>query len=301
VKSDLRPSLPTRLIVRVVRVLPASLVFFTARMMGWIGFCFNGVSRKRAIDNVRTCLPYESHLYHKKIALKGFQHMVLLAVDLLRLPETNSEAIHRINVRNKHYVIDALKEGNGVVIISAHFGNICMLPPAFDGLSEHPAYISRRSARRVSWIIREARAYHDRYLKPRTTFDALESSSANAVKLAHFLKRGNVVIVFADLTFGSGTVLVDLFGSPYEMSRLPASLAILNGAPLIPAMTHRNADGTYEIVVESPIEKPKSPNHTAKYEMTKEFAAILERYVRSSPEQWCWTHQQRWQKPLSSA
>jgi lauroyl/myristoyl acyltransferase len=66
-------------------------------------------------------------------------------------------------------------------------------------------------------------------------------------------------------------------------------------------MTHRNADGTYEVVVESPIEKPKNPNHTAKYEMTKEFAAILEGSVLSSPEQWCWTLQQRWQKPLSSA
>jgi lauroyl/myristoyl acyltransferase len=300
VKSDLGPSLPTRLLVKVVRVLPASLVFFAARMLGWIGFCFNRTSRKRAIDNVRTSLRYESHLYHKKIALKGFQHMVLLAVDLLRLPETNAEAIQRINVRNKHYVVDALKEGNGVVIISAHFGNICMLPPAFDGLSEHPAYISRRSARRVGWILREARAYHDRCLQPRTTFDALESSPANAVKLSHFLKQGNVVIVFADLTFGSGTVLVDLFGSPYEMSRLPASLAILNGAPLIPAMTHRNVDGSYEVVVEPPIEKSKSTDHTARYEMTKDFAAILERYVRSSPEQWCWTHQQRWQKNLSS-
>lgn len=268
--------------------------------MGWIGFCVNAASRKLAIDNVKTCLPGESHAYHKKLALKGFQHIALLALDLLRMPGTNSEAVQRINVTNKHYVIDALNEGNGVVIISAHFGNICMLPAAFDGISEHPAYISRRSPRRVSWLIREARAYHDRYLKPRTTFHALESSVANAIKLAHFLKRGNLVIVFADLTYGSGTIPVDLFGIPYEMSRLPASLAILNRAPLIPAMTRRKIDGTYEVVVESPIEKSKSPDHTAKYEMTKEFAAILERYVRSSPEQWCWTHQQRWQKFLNS-
>lgn len=299
-KSDLRPSLPIRLMVRVARVLPASIVFFAARMMGWIGFWVNAASRKRAIDNVKTCLPGESHVYHKNLALKGFQHIVLLAMDLLRMPETNSEAVHRINVTNKHYVIDALKEGNGAVIVSAHFGNICMLPAALDGISEHPAYISRRSPRRVGWIIREARAYHDHYLKPRTTFHALESSAANAVKLAHFLKRGNVVIVFADLTYGSGTILVDLFGIPYEMSRLPVSLAILNRAPLIPAMTRRNADGTYDVVVEPPIEKSKSSNHTARYEMTKEFAAILERYVRSSPEQWCWTHQQRWQKFLTS-
>jgi Kdo2-lipid IVA lauroyltransferase/acyltransferase len=269
--------------------------------MGSIAFCINRASRKRAIDNVRTCFPYESYFYHRKIALKGFQHVALSAIDLLRMSETNSEVVRRINVTDKHYVLDALKEGKGVVIISAHFGNICMVPAAFDGISEHPAYISRRSARRVSWIIREARAYHDRYLKPRTTFRALESSVANAVKLAHFLKRGNVVIVFADLTYGSGTILVDLFGIPYEMSRLPASLASLNQASLIPVISVRNADGTYEVVVQPPIAKPNSPDRRARYAMTKEFAAILERYIRSNPGQWCWTHQQRWRKPVSLA
>jgi KDO2-lipid IV(A) lauroyltransferase len=295
------PLMPIRLVVGIVRALPASIVFVAAEVIGWIGFCANRASRKRAINNVRTCFPNKSHLYHRKIALKGFQHVVLSAVDLLRTPDTNSEMVRRIKLANKDHITNALREGKGVVIISAHFGNISVLPAAFDGISEHPAYITRRPTRRVSWIIRKARAYQDRYLKPRTTFQSLDSSIAGVVKLAHLLKGGNAVIVLADLTFGSGTVLVDLLGIPYEMSRLPASLAILNRAPLIPVMTLRKVDGTYEVVVEPVIEKPKSSGRKARYAMTKEFAGILERYVRSSPEQWCWTHRQRWLKPLSSA
>lgn len=107
-------------------------------------------------------------------------------------------------------------------------------------------------------------AHRDICLKPRSTFRSLDSSIADALKLAHLLKRGNVVIVLADLTWGSGGVPVDLFGIPYQMSRLPASLAILNGASLIPVMTFWNTDGTHEVTVEPPIEKPEVLNHDAR-------------------------------------
>jgi lauroyl/myristoyl acyltransferase len=59
-------------------------------------------------------------------------------------------------------------------------------------------------------------------------------------------------------------------------------------------MTLRNADGTYELVVEPQIEKPERLNHDARQTMTKNFATILERFVNSIPEQWCSTHQQAW-------
>ena len=282
-----------RILAAIARTLPASLVFGLARPMGWIGFSVNRFSRTRAINNVRTCFPQESQRRQREIAVKGFQHMTLVALDLLRAPQKNSEALHRINIRNKHYVTDVVKDGRGVVIISAHFGNIGVLPAAFDGVSEHPAYIMRRPTRRVSCIITRARAYRDRYLKPRITFESIDSSKAGALRLAHLLKQGNVVIVLADLTWGSGGVLVELFGMPYEMSRFPATLAIKHGASLIPVMTVRNPDGTYEVVVGPPIEKPETVD-TAKYIMTSEFARILEPYIRRSPEQWCWTHQQNW-------
>jgi lauroyl/myristoyl acyltransferase len=221
--------------------------------------------------------------------------MALSAMDVLRAPEEKSEMMLRINVRNRHYITNALQEG-GVILVTGHFGNVSVLPAAFDGISKEPAYIMRRPTRRVSWIIRQARAYRDNYLKPRSTFRSLDSSSADALELAHLLKRGNVVIVLADLTWGSGTVQVDLFGIPYLMSRLPASLAIINGASLIPVLTCRNADGTYEVTVEPPIKKPQVLNQDARRVMMQQFARILERFVGASPEQWCWTHRQGWQK-----
>lgn len=290
----MRPSLPIRTVVRTVRALPGPLVFFAARIMGWIGYIANRASRERAIGNVRTCFPKKSIRQHRRIAVKGFQHMAHSAMDLLRAPEERSEMMSLINVKNQYHITDALREGRGVVLVTGHFGNVSVLPAALDGISEAPAYIMRRPTRKVSWIIREARAYRDNYLKPRSTFRSLDSSMGDAIELAHLLKRGNVVIVLADLTWGSGTVPVEMFGIPYLMSRLPASLAIINGASLIPVMTFRNAAGNYDVFVEPPIETPDVLDHDARRIMTLEFARILERFVSSNPEQWCWTHRQAW-------
>jgi lauroyl/myristoyl acyltransferase len=81
------------------------------------------------------------------------------------------------------------------------------------------------------------------------------------------------------------------------MSRMPASLAIRTNAVLIPVMTYRNDDGIYEVVVDPPIERPVDlDDRTAKEQMMRSFAQILERYLRTDPTQWCWTHRQGWQE-----
>ena len=290
----MRPTLLIRTVVETVRMLPTPVIFFVARAMGWLGYLANHGSRKRAIRNVRICFPEKSNRQHRRIAVKGFQHMALSAFDALRAPEDRSELMRCINVRGRRHITNALQTGKGVVLVSGHFGNVSVLPAAFDGMSEAPAYIMRRPTRKVSWIIRRARAYRDDYLKPRTTFRSLDSSIKDALEMAHLLKRGNIVIVLADLTWGSGMVLVDMFGIPYLMSRLPASLAIINGAALIPVMIVRNNDGNYDVFVEPPIKKREVQRDIASQTMTREFARILERFVAASPEQWCWTHRQGW-------
>lgn len=288
------PSLPIRALVATARSLPGPLVFFTARLLSWIGYVANRASRGRAIANVRICFAKKSDRQQRKIALRGFQHMALSAMDLLAAPPARSERMRLINIRNGHHITGPLRDGKGVVLVSGHFGNVSVLPAAFDGISNEPAYIMRRPTRQVSWIIRLARAYRDNYLKPITTFRSLDSSSRDALELAHLLRRGNLVIVLADLTWGKGMVPVELFGIPYLMSRLPASLAISNRASLVPAITLRNADGTYEVFVEPAIDKPDLPDDQARQAMTLTFAGVLERFISANPEQWCWTHRQGW-------
>lgn len=128
-------------------------------------------------------------------------------------------------------------------------------------------------------------------LKPKSSFHSLANSIKGAVKAGHLLNRGNVVIVVADLTWGSGAIPLPFMGTLYNMSRAPASLSQLTGASLIPILTFRNTDGTYDIIVGQSIERPTGVSrHAAERIMMENFARILESRVRSCPEQWFWMH-----------
>jgi Kdo2-lipid IVA lauroyltransferase/acyltransferase len=279
------------LFVRALNSLPHSVVMPTAKLLGRLGYRIYRSEQELALRNIQACYPRDPDSLHKKISIRAFQHIVISAIEILRFSDERPQARPYIKVRNLHHITEALGKGRGVVLATAHYGNVGVLPFALEGVCKEPAYIMRRPTRRVSWVVAQFRAYRDTYLKPMSSFHSLASSIRGAVQAGHLLKRGNAVIVVADLTWGSGAIPLNFLGIPYNMSRVPASLSLLTGASLIPIMTSRNADGSYEVVVESPIEHPLgATRHDAERIMTGKFAKVLERYVRACPEQWFWMH-----------
>lgn len=281
------------LLVKALNRLPRRVVLRSALTLGRLAYLVYSSQRELALQNIRACFPEESHSLHERIAIRAFQHMVISAVDLLRFSEGGPNARPRIEVRDLHHVAGAIGNGRGVVLVTAHYGNVGVLPFALEGVSKESAYIMRRATRRVGWVVAKFRSYREAYLKPRSSFHPLESSIRGAVKAGHLLKRGNAIMVVADLTWGSGAISVPFLGIQHSMSRAPASLAILTGAALIPAITLRNIDGTYTVVVGRPIERPRDASrHDAERIMMETFAKTLERCVVSCPEQWFWVHHQ---------
>lgn len=279
------------LLVRIVNRLPRRAVLRSALILGRLGYWVYGSQRELALQGIRACYPGNSHSLHKQIAIRAFQHMAVSAIELLRFSEGKLHTRPHIGVRNLHYITEALGKGSGVVLVTAHYGNVGILPFALEGISEDPAYIMRRATRRVGWVVAQFRAYREAYLKPKSSFHSLDSSIKGAVRAGHLLKRGNAVIVVADLTWGSGAISLPFLGFPYNMSRAPASLSILTGASLIPTLTSRNPDGTYEVVVGPPIEHPPNTSRrVAERIMMETFAKSLESFVISCPEQWFWMH-----------
>jgi len=280
-----------RSLVRILNRIPYFAVLYTAPILGRLGYWAYRSQRDIALQNIRACYPEDSYSLHKKIAIRAFQHIAISSVELLRLFDEKPHTRPRIKIRNLHYINEALAGGRGVVLVTAHYGHVGVLPLALKGICEDPAYIMRRATRRVGWMVAQFRAYREMYLKPKSSFHSLESSIRGAVKAGHLLKRGNAVMVVADLTWGSGAIPVNFLGTSYNMSRAPASLSILTGAALIPIITSRSTDGTYEVVVEPPIENPIGVSrHDAEQIMMGNFAKLLERCVSSCPEQWYWMH-----------
>lgn len=264
-----------------------------AVVLGRVGYYLYRKDRHLALKNVQTFFPNASAAIQQSIVIRSFQHMVQSALDLMRFA---TEATHwpTVTIKHKERMDAAVSKGRGVILITGHYGNLEILAFGLKNISPCPGLLSYKPTRKLGWVVDQFRLYRQAYrramLTPKTGFQLLESSVPGVMKAGHLLKRGNVVIMAADLIFGSGFIPVTFFNMPFRMSRVPASISLRTHALLLPVITVRRNDGQYDIIVEEPIKQPTSGSYReAELRMTETFGGILERYVESAPEQWCWT------------
>jgi KDO2-lipid IV(A) lauroyltransferase len=88
--------------------------------------------------------------------------------------------------------------------------------------------------------------------------------------------------------------MVEFFGHPAGTFRSLAVIALTTGAPVVPAASWREPDGSHVLRFEpalDPIEHAE-PNEAIRLN-TRAYNAALERMIVRHPEQWWWVHR-RW-------
>jgi KDO2-lipid IV(A) lauroyltransferase len=109
------------------------------------------------------------------------------------------------------------------------------------------------------------------------------------------LESGAVIVYVFDqhANIGEG-IVVDFFGHPAGTFKSPALLAMSTGAPVIPASSWREPDGTHVLRFEEPLPLIEHDNvGEAIRQNTRAYNAALERMLLRHPEQWIWMHR-RW-------
>lgn len=263
-----------------------------AAVLGASGYALYLPERRLALWNLTHCFPRRSEAWRRRVALHFFEHVVLSAYEVFHAAEKPWEVDPRLCVENGERLEAALHKGRGVIAVTGHYGNFALLPFFLRKATPEAAYIARASKRKVGPLVAASRQYYRESLKPRAGTLILSSDMAGALGAARLLRRGNVVVVFSDLVWGSGVAPVTLLGVPHEVSRAPAALALKTGAVLLPIFMERTPDGRHRMVVETPIEPPDDAcsARAAEQAMMETFTAMLERFVLSHPEQWYWLH-----------
>jgi Kdo2-lipid IVA lauroyltransferase/acyltransferase len=278
-------------LVRAFTRLPTAVLHSIASFLGLVAYWLYRKERNLALGNVRTFYPNASADSQQNIVIRSFQHTIQCAFDLMRFAAEESTHWPAITIDHEERIDAALRKGRGVIVMTGHYGNPGILAFALKGISSSPGFLWHKPTRRVGWVVAQFRRYRHAILTPRTGFEPLESSVRGAMKAGHLLKRGDLVIMAADLTWGSGFIPVSFLKRLFPMSRVPAAISLRTHALLVPVITVRHLDGHYNIVVEEPIEHQTTVSlSTAERGMTETFARILARHVESAPEQWCWTH-----------
>ena len=196
-----------------------------------------------------------------------------------------------VRVENIESPIKAHRQGKGILLLTAHFGNWEVA--TVSGIGQYPQFKGLlhfvRRPLKPKWF----NEFITRRFK-RAGFGTV-SHSGSLEQILNLLESGNLVVfVFDQHAGGRDGVVVDFCGHPAATFKSLAILALNTGAPVIPTSTWREPDGSHVLRFENPVSVLAHEKVSEEIRLnTRSYNEAIEKMLMRHPEQWIWMHR-RW-------
>jgi lauroyl/myristoyl acyltransferase len=274
-----------RVLGAVVPFLPRALGYRLAAWAGVLAYYLKPRSAAVLRENLYHVLGDDADEDKvKATARQVFRNLAKNYYDLFHnhaLDEEEAAAV--VTVRDLHHVQESLKDGRGLIIVSAHFG-------PFDA-----AWMIGRSLN----LDITAPAEH---LKPDKLFRYVCQLRNNAwfkflpvdqplMGLYRTLRRGDTVAMAADRDVTRSGILVDFFGTPARMPDGAVRVALRTGANLLTCFAVRQPDNSAVLQIEPPLqlERTGDSEHDTRINVSR-IIARMEEWIKRYPDQWLVIH-----------
>jgi KDO2-lipid IV(A) lauroyltransferase len=183
----------------------------------------------------------------------------------------------------------ALARGRGVVIAASHTGNWDLAACAMARQVELLVVTKRLRDGALDTFWQETRQRQG---------VSLTSASGALSRSLRALARGGAVAMMIDQVPEAThhAIDVEFLGASASTDRAPAALAARAGAPLVVAVSRRDANGEHVLQVLAVLVPPARPERAWIDAATTAAAHALDGFVRAHPSQWLWLHR-RWKRP----
>jgi len=238
--------------------------------------------------NLRAAFPEWDAARVAATARGVYAHFGAVMLDLLWMEGRPAEELLALaDLEGVEHLQRARAAGRGVVAPSAHLGNWEVQAVA--------------SVPRVGEIAVVARPLDNPLLDRRLV--SLRASSGNTViykqkalaQVLRTIRNGGIVAILIDQNMqASDGIFVRFFGRPACTTTVAAALALKTGCAIVPVRCLLQPSGRYRMRYGPPVEWPRTGRRDADIaELTQHLTAIVEGWVRETPEQWLWLHR-RW-------
>jgi phosphatidylinositol dimannoside acyltransferase len=284
-----------RLAGAIIPLIPMWLAYPGARLIGMVIWALNGKLRRRVERNLRHVPTLVSNPVALHRATRGvFEHTVLNYLDFLRGSHlTDKEVLAGWTTEGEEAIDEAIRQGNGLIIVSAHFGNFeygASRLGAFGYRMTTPAERMQPEAL-YEWFCK-TREHHNMRLFPADSRETLR-------EMINALKRNELVLVAADRHIIGSSIEVPFFGEPARLPTSAVALALKTGAPILASFSWRLGRGrSHGVAIPLNIQPeqgtPESSGGAATRIRTEEaiaravtrYVEQLERLITMHPEQW---------------
>jgi Kdo2-lipid IVA lauroyltransferase/acyltransferase len=245
--------------------------------------------RNRALENLRASFPEKDADWHNEIGRRSFQHVVMLAMDMIFTPRL----VRKDNWRKYARVINIerakwmMQEGKGLLMLTGHYGNFELAGYAM-GLFGFNIYsiarpLDNKFINRHLYSVREKNG------------QKIIDKKGAADLMVDLAEEGATLCFIADQDAGKKGVFVDFFGRKASSYKSIGLLALQYNKPVVVGVC-RQVPGEFFFEVE--VGRIIEPHEWADAEnplqwITQEYNKALEDLIRKDPAQYWWLHR-RW-------
>ncbi len=266
-----------------VRRLPGSMGYTLASALGSAAFHFTPTRRRAVTANLRHVLGEAAPASTIDRTTRSiYQSVACYYVDLLSVPRLNVAQLRRSRVHEQGYehLATALAQGHGVVLATVHYGcpEVALQAARAWGL-EILVLTEPIEPPGLSRLFDRLRSIHGHRFVPA----GLEGGK-EAIRT---LRRGGVVLLAVDRDIQGHGVEALFFSAAAMMPTGAVALARRTGAAIIPAISHRLADGTAIVTLGTVVELVETGDRTS--DVRTNIERVLERFepfIRADPGQW---------------
>lgn len=265
----------------------------TACFLGRMLWKYYHRGRKRALENLRASFPKKSEQWIWQTGRRSFEHIAMLAIDVLFTPRL----VKKYNWRNYSQYKNVerakwlMQQGQGLLMVAAHYSNF-----------EIMGYLLGLFGFNVYSIARPLdNKFINNYLygvRRRAGQKIIDKKGA-AELIGQVASQGATLCFIADQDAGRKGIFVDFFGRKASTYKSIGLLAITNNIPIGVGYSRRVDNRFYfEIGVNRVIFPEQWADKENPLEwVTAEYTKAIEEFVRQDPSQYWWLHRRWKHKP----
>ncbi|MBN2182427.1 MAG: hypothetical protein JW715_10985 [Sedimentisphaerales bacterium] len=251
--------------------------------------------RKRALDNLRASFPEKGEKWIWQTGKRSFEHIAMLAIDVLFTPRLTKKYNWRdySRYKNAERAKWLMREKRGLLMVTAHYGNFEII-----------GYILGMFGFNIYSIARPLdNKFISRYLygvRQRAGQTILDKKGA-AKMMEQIISSGATLCFIADQDAGRKGIFVDFFGRKASTYKSIGLIAVTRDIPIVVGYCRRiGRSFNFEIGVNRII----LPKEWIKKEkplewITAEYTKAIETFIREDPTQYWWLHRRWKHRPKS--
>jgi KDO2-lipid IV(A) lauroyltransferase len=245
--------------------------------------------RQRALDNLRASFPDKSKAWIHRTGRRSFEHVAMLAIDVLSTPRLVNKHNWRdySRYRNCEHAKWLMQERKGLLLVTGHYGNFEIIGYLL-GLFGFDIYsiarpLDNKYLNRYLYSVRERRGQR------------LIDKKGAAELMPQITSKGSALAFIADQDSGRKGIFVDFFGRPASTYKSIGLLAITYDLPIVVGYSRRVENRFF---FEMGVTRIIFPHEWADKDdpltwITAEYTKAIETFVREDPSQYWWLHR-RW-------